>query len=325
MLTPIFLKRQFRLTLWLVALLMLWGSTTKAHALENPSTQAILNWRNLGSPSYIWPADGAVFYTFQTANGSKANLMVANMKSGRWSVKPAINDTTLPTSETAQKSNANGAINGGYFNLSDGVSASYVVIDGKEVANPRTNEALIKNTRLQPFLETIFNRSEIRILQDKLGKAVIQIVPHNAVVAADLKLVHSLQAGPQLVPLLTAKDEAFIRQEADGKEADSIGCNKPAARTAFGVTDDGYAILACIAGNGQDPESHGITLKELADLMAHLGCSHAINLDGGASSSMFVRLNSDAAAGAAPQGKAICGKTPETRVKSVLLLQHAAQ
>lgn len=292
-----------------------------SHALDRPRIAPPSQWRDLQQPNYLYPGDGAIYYSFTTKNGSKAHLLVVNYKSGKWQFRPFVNDSTQTVSETAEKYGAAAAVNGGYFNLSDGVSTSYVVVDGKEVANPKMNDALIKNPKLSSFLDTIFNRSEIRMLEDKKHQTTIDIAMHNAPVAEGMKLVNSLQAGPQLLPKLTEREEAFVRTE-DGKEMDSISCLKPAARTAFGITDDGNALLLCVAGPGQEEGSPGLTLKALADQMASLGCTKAINLDGGTSTDMWVRLRPTAAdqPTTPPQGKTAIGKNPETRVKSALLV-----
>lgn len=293
-----------------------------SQALDRPRIAPPSQWRDLQQPNYLYPGDGAIYYTFTTKNGSKAHLLVINYKTGKWQLRPFVNDGTATVSETGEKFGAGAAVNGGYFNLSDGVSTSYVVIDGKEVANPRTNDALIKNPKLTNFLDTIFNRSEIRFLEDKKHQASIDIAPHNAQVQEGTRIVNALQAGPQLVPKLTDKDEAFVRTESDGKEVDSISCLKPAARTAFGITDDGNILLLCVAGPGQDEGSPGLTLKALADLMSSLGCIKAINLDGGASTGMYARLRPTAEdqPTTPPQGKTVLGKNPETKVKSALLV-----
>src|SRR6185437_4057567 len=118
-------------------------------------------------------------------------------------------------------------------------------------------------------------------------------------------------------------DEAFIRTSPQGEDVDSISARKQKARTAFGVTNDGYALMLCVAGEGQDPESSGITLEELAALLRRLGCGQALNLDGGASTTMYVKLAD--AAGSEAAGKVVCGKNPETLVKSVLLLEPSGR
>lgn len=318
------LKPAYRPILWLATVLCL-ALPQPAGCLDSPSASWPAYWRELRSPSYLWPDDGAIYYSLETKGGSKVHLVVVDMKTGKWRLVPAINEHTAPTSDTAIKNKASAAVNAGYFNLTDGASASYVLIGGKVVADPRTNKALIENPKLAPHLEAIFNRSEVRILSNEHGWQSVQIAAHNDPVPFGLKLEHSVQGGPRLLPALRDKEEAFVRTDLDGKATDSIGSRKPAARTAFGITPDGFAMLVCVSGNGQENRSTGVTLLELAELLKTLGCSEAINLDGGASSTMFVRLKSAGPAGVADmtQGQVVCGKTPETKVKSVLLLQKA--
>jgi hypothetical protein len=81
-------------------------------------------------------------------------------------------------------------------------------------------------------------------------------------------------------------------------------------------------MMLCISGRGQDPESSGVTLQQLADTLKSLGCTEAINFDGGASSTMYVRLGTPGLGKSdmPPPGTVVCGKNPETRVKSVLML-----
>jgi hypothetical protein len=232
------------------------------------------------------------------------------MKKGGWEWRPALAEpTTAPTSETAAKNHAAAAANGGYFNLKEGgLSTSFVTICGAMVADPRENKLLTTNPKLIPFLPQIFNRTEVRFVTRKDGASNILFAKHNELLPQGLKLLHSLQGGPRLLPAIDAVEEAFYRTDADGVLTDAIGTRRPAARTAFGTTADGRAMMLTVSGKGQDPESSGLTLTELADTMKELGCTEALNFDGGASSTMYV------------SGKVVCGKNPETRVKSILML-----
>jgi membrane peptidoglycan carboxypeptidase len=74
----------------------------------------------------------------------------------------------------------------------------------------------------------------------------------------------------------------------DGEVQDVSG-NARAPRTAIGVTADGTITL--YTADGRRPgHSAGLTLRELAERMAELGCVTAFSLDGGGSTTMFVRL-----------------------------------
>ena len=65
----------------------------------------------------------------------------------------------------------------------------------------------------------------------------------------------------------------------------SIGGRNP--RTAIGYTKDNDLVL--VAVDGREGSSIGLTLVELANLMHSLGCTNAINLDGGGSTVMYVK------------------------------------
>lgn len=277
------------------------------------------SWKELHDQKSILPRNGAFYYQFPLENGSVAHLVVAYIKGGKWNLVPVLLEKTMPTSRAAAEQSASAAVNGGFFNLSNGLSASYITQGGKILADPHDNQALATNPKLQSFLAQIYNRSEIRFLRNSNAASScieIQIAQHNDKLPEGMSLESSLQAGPRLLPSITAEEEAFVRKQADGSIVDSIGCRKPAARTAFGITPDGYALLLSVSGKGQDKESSGITLGQLADLMRRLGCRQAINLDGGSSTSMYVRL---ADSNSSP-GQIVCAKEPETLVKTILLL-----
>ena len=70
----------------------------------------------------------------------------------------------------------------------------------------------------------------------------------------------------------------------------SIDGNHP--RTAIGFSRNGEKIIA-VAVDGRTQGSKGITQTQLAQLMVDLGAYHAINLDGGGSTTMLTRRPGD--------------------------------
>jgi len=157
----------------------------------------------------------------------------------------------------------------------------------------------------------------------------MRIQPHVDHVPRGYKLIDSLQAGPQLLPNFTARPEAFIRYPASGKEVDSIGSSMRAGRTAFGIKDDGTAVIVCVRGRRTTEFAEGISLPQLADFMRRLDCTSAINFDGGTSTTMVVILpreevtqDSTLEAQAADLDKTclktIVSSSPERKVKTIL-------
>lgn len=66
-------------------------------------------------------------------------------------------------------------------------------------------------------------------------------------------------------------------------EVDKAMASNP--RTAIGIIDECHYIL--LVSDGRTSESEGLSLYELAQVMAELGCESAYNLDGGGSSTMY--------------------------------------
>jgi hypothetical protein len=62
--------------------------------------------------------------------------------------------------------------------------------------------------------------------------------------------------------------------------------NKKHPRTAIGYTAANEVVLCVV--DGRSSISGGVTFEELASIMVSLGCTDAINLDGGGSSTMYV-------------------------------------
>lgn len=77
----------------------------------------------------------------------------------------------------------------------------------------------------------------------------------------------------------------------DGEIYRDLDTATRAPRTAIGIKSDGSTVLLVIDGR-QPKISNGVTIAELTDILVSLGCSDAINLDGGGSST-FVLKNED--------------------------------
>jgi len=97
-----------------------------------------------------------------------------------------------------------------------------------------------------------------------------------------------LQAGPALVAggrvLVTdAGDPEGFAAGVSQFDSDITAGRHP--RAALGI--DGERLIA-VAGEGRAPGEAGLTLAELAALMALLGAREAINLDGGGSTSLVI-------------------------------------
>ncbi|MFQ3612216.1 MAG: phosphodiester glycosidase family protein [Cyanobacteriota bacterium] len=90
---------------------------------------------------------------------------------------------------------------------------------------------------------------------------------------------HLLGAGPLLLL------DGQVVLDAELERFQPAFRTQRAARSAIGLLESGH-LLWVTAGDAQ--ESQGITLLEMAQLMQQLGCRHALNLDGGNSSTLVL-------------------------------------
>ena len=189
-----------------------------------------------------------------------------------------------PIIDFATRNNAIAAINGGYFDPQNGKTTSYITQQGNLVADPRTNERLIDNPDLKPYLGKILNRAQFRRYQ--CGAATrYDITARTAAIPNGCIVLDALGAGPQLLPVDTSVAEGFTAYE-DGKLIrDAIGREALNARSAIAITEGGDVIFAMV--QQQNSTDSGMSLPELAAFLRSLGATKAMNLDGGSSSSLY--------------------------------------
>jgi len=117
---------------------------------------------------------------------------------------------------------------------------------------------------------------------------------------------HIISGGPYLV----RNSEVFVDMTA--QKLGAIGGRNP--RSAIGYTADNNLIL--VAVDGREGSSIGMTLRELASFMQSIGCTNAMNLDGGGSTVMYVNgqvVNKPQMKGGIPLSNAIVlSRTPKS-------------
>lgn len=237
--------------------------------------------------------------------------------SSHFSVTPALSPELDTLESFAQKHQAIGAINGGFFDPENGKSTSIVIVQGQQVADPRTNERLMNNSNLAPYLPKILNRSEFR--RYRCGGSIrYDITLHVTPTPTGCQLVEALGGGPSLLPLASV-EEGFLDIANGQVIRDALGNNQPNARSAVGITRDRSIIFVMVAQKPESPTKSGLSLQALADFMKTLGVEKALNLDGGSSSALYYN------------GKMFYGKVDKKSkqvkrpVKSVLLIQPLAK
>ncbi len=163
-----------------------------------------------------------------------------------------------PTSDIARASNFDLAVNGTFFahQMDDPTIKSYAAGAPARPAQPVMIDG--------KFVSAVHNGDVI--VFDKDNHAFICSI--KASIPADARTI--VGGSGQIV---------FRGRNTGGDE-------KPAPRTAVGLTDDGKTLVILVV-DGRRPEfSAGLMPAGLADEMIRLGCTSALNFDGGGSSTM---------------------------------------
>ncbi len=94
---------------------------------------------------------------------------------------------------------------------------------------------------------------------------------------------HAVSGGPRLL----RRGRISVEREAEGQRRGFDTERHP--RTAAGYSRDGRYLILTVVDGRQPGYSRGVDLFELAELMQDFGCSEAVNLDGGGSSTLVIR------------------------------------
>ncbi|RCJ19853.1 hypothetical protein A6S26_03720 [Nostoc sp. ATCC 43529] len=281
--------------------------------LASLGTVLWFNMRSLPTPIATVAVSPAkpIRYEQRTLPEGIANILFIPANS-RFLVTAALSEKVSTVEEFAEKYKAIAIFNAGFFDPANQKTTSYVIIQGKLVADPKQNDRLVNNPNLKPYLGKILNRTEFR--RYVCGQNVkYDITLHNESAPPGCQLADAIGAGPRLLPKLTLVEEGFVD---NASKRDALGSNQRNARTAVGITDDGSVVLVMVSEKPSVGANSGISLPALADLMKNLGVKKAMNLDGGSSSSLYYK------------GKTFYGKIDLERnfikrpVKSVLVVQE---
>ena len=177
-------------------------------------------------------------------------------------------DTILTEVSTlAERCGAYAAINGSFFDMDAGTPVCYLRIDGKQIG---------ENT---PAATDSVNRKYYQhaTLALRDGRPRLAVPDSNRLWEECLTDSNIMTAGPMLIrkgmTVPQRDDRTFVTHRHN--------------RTALGMRPDGTTLLVVADGRFKH-QAEGLSLPELEMVMRWLGCTEAINLDGGGSSTMYV-------------------------------------
>lgn len=171
-----------------------------------------------------------------------------------------------PTSTHAIRHNAIAAINGTFFDMDLHNPICYLRINGKEVGVNTPGSDTV-NRKYYQYGAMALHKGRPYIFHTDSARMWERSLPDsNLMTAGPLLLLDG-----KMQPL--RDDRTFVTQRHN--------------RTAIGVKDDSTVILFVV--DGRMAESAGMSLSELEKTLSWLGCCDALNLDGGGSTTMYVR------------------------------------
>lgn len=271
----------------LVLLLFLILLSNYLFAQTDSSLIVTAEWGNKKiAPGVVWKwyrfTDNSLFNSNQNIN-----IVEISPCSKRSRLSLVHSDSLERTSQIAKRKKAVAAINGSFFKMR-GADPDYH--DSLKGVPKMERSKLEYNRSIVYFRENNSVVSENAPSKDPGRKRHQQgsIAIDNGFLAIykddslDLNWEHTIHAqdiistGPVMVL-------AGINQEIP-KDA---FCNDRHPRTAVGKKSDGTIVLLVV--DGRSNESAGMSIPELQKLMKWLGCIDAINLDGGGSTTMFIK------------------------------------
>ena len=181
-------------------------------------------------------------------------------------------------SVTATESNADFGVNAGYWDVRIDQPSTYLVLDGKQIAET----ADFEKERVDGLV--CLGKKNVVIDHCKAGSEA----PYAA------KYKNILASGPVLIDEGVAVDHSvYTNGMVDTANGLPVGAfytyTRRHPRTAMGTDKKGNVYLVVVDGRSQG-NAEGVTIAELTKVCEWLGMRDAINLDGGASSSMWSKV-----------------------------------
>lgn len=168
----------------------------------------------------------------------------------------------VTTSDFGTKNNAIAAINGNFFNVKEGGSVDFL----------KVNDTIINQNR-EDKTRAVHQKAGIVINNNKLNIKKWDGTPNweNQLTDKNIMLTG---------PLLILNDNP---EKQSAMEFNKV--RHP--RSAMGVRPDGTVIMLTV--DGRSSNSFGLSMAELMKVMKWLGCTDAINLDGGGSTTLWAK------------------------------------
>ncbi|MFT5125286.1 MAG: exopolysaccharide biosynthesis protein [Kiritimatiellia bacterium] len=171
-----------------------------------------------------------------------------------------LEDSPLTVRQIGETNKAIAAVNGTYFDINRMVSTAFIKVDDRIVSRSHPHEP----------------RQRAAIVIDGKGRIDLLRRPEGPGWDTPLPFPHILSASPMLVTHHKPWDHSG-HEYGDERHP----------RTAAGLTDDQRLLLVTV--DGRSKIASGMSYTELGETMSKLGCHTALCLDGGGSTTLWLR------------------------------------
>jgi len=173
-------------------------------------------------------------------------------------------DSLINTSDFAKQTNALAAINGGFFDMKVGGSVSFLVSDGQVIHENKPN-VLSSDNEMGANALVIYENGKSDILPT-MGSTRIPLLKN---------IEDALVTGPLLL------NDSQINKLQKRPFND---LKHPRSAICLGKKE-----IWLVAVDGRHKEATGLNLNELSQFLLSCECKHAINLDGGGSTTLYLQ------------------------------------
>lgn len=249
------INSSYRITISLLILLISFSLHAQVKGFEK------IKWEKKKiAPGLVWKSSHAFIGDTVLQN---INILIVN--TGKRDVSLIYNpERNTKTSTLAAEAGAIAAINAGFFNVKDGGSVTYIKVDG-----------LLIDSDTATKWKRVANMNGSVIIDSSGNVHLMKAMP-NSWYDSRTGYRDVLITGPHL---LTGGMKATLPET-------SLVINKH-PRSCIGLTSHKKIILLTL--DGRTEQAAGMTLLKLADLMVSLKCTDAVNLDGGGSTTMWIK------------------------------------
>lgn len=224
------------------------------------------------------------------------HLNVLEVNPSKRTLSLAAEKTTLvPTSQLATQKQALAAVNAGFFNMKDGGSVSFLKSAG-QVIHFSDAKHVEENSFILGGALIWAQNQPIQIEYGLPDSTYLADTYQNVLLTGPVLLKNGLE-----VPLKKA----------------SFNDNRH-PRTGICLTEKDRVIL--ITADGRNEQALGLNLHEFSIILKDLGCKDAINLDGGGSTTMYIKGKPDAGVVNMPSDNKLFDHQGERKVANALLI-----